>query len=74
MLFFCHPSLLLVLPLGFCCILPVCFGMPFGPPFFIYVHFCLPIKKKKKKKINMTISDVPYHILLIMIIIYFCDF
>ena len=47
----------------------------FWPPFLYICSLLFTYqKKKKKKKINMTISDVPYHILLIMIIIYFCDF
>ena len=55
---FCIPFSFLLLPLGACYILPICFGLAFALPFFfIYVSFYAFICQKKKKELS-TVSHV----------------
>ena len=51
---FCIPFSFLLLPLGACYILPICFGLAFGLPFFfIYdIFLCFYLSKKEEGAFN----------------------
>lgn len=61
---FCIPSSLLLLPLGACYVLHVCFGLGFGRPlFFIYYIVFLPIKNNvfHKQVMIIKLSSCHFH-------------